>query len=184
MSKAFVKLNYTSTSYYLLLLIIGVTILLIFQFRNVHIESHNIKVQFQTKTVDNQIVETSAPRKHYKINYPLDFITERLWFLTNGTLRPDEVIAQRLALWPDEGIESEDRIINQLMYVPIGYSPSVAKKKTIFLYADDFDWGISTGAMGSFMFEDCPVKSCQLVNNSMAPYADMIFMKVMQQIVN
>jgi len=103
------------------------------------------------------------------------FSNERLWFMTNGSLRPDPLLSEKLAIWPNEGDPNDDRIINQLMFVPLGYSQQNSKLKTIYMSADDSDWDTSPGRKE---FAKCPVNSCEFVNESFAQNADLVFFKV------
>jgi hypothetical protein len=103
------------------------------------------------------------------------FSNEKLWFLTNGSLRPDPLLSKKLAIWPNEGDPNDDRIVNQLMYVPLGYSQWNSELKKIYVITDDNDWDTSPG---SKEFNKCPVNSCELVNKSLAQNADLIFFKV------
>jgi hypothetical protein len=100
---------------------------------------------------------------------------ERLWFMTNGSLRPDPLLSEKLAIWPNEGDPNDDRIINQLMFVPLGYSQKNSKFKTIYLSTGDSDWDTSPGRN---QFAKCPVNSCEFVNESFIQNADLIFFKV------
>jgi hypothetical protein len=104
------------------------------------------------------------------------FSNERLWFMTNGSLRPDPLLSEKLAIWPNEGDPNDDRIINQLMFVPLGYSQQNSKFKTIYMITDDRDWDTSPGRE---QFAKCPVNSCEFVNESFAQNADLIFFKVL-----
>jgi hypothetical protein len=103
------------------------------------------------------------------------FSNKKLWFLTNGSLRPDPLLSKNLAIWPNEGDPNDDRIVNQLMFVPLGYSQRNSKLKKIYVTANDNDWDTSPGRK---QFNKCPVNSCQLVNESFAQNADLIFFKV------
>ncbi len=103
------------------------------------------------------------------------FSNERLWFMTNGSLRPDPLLSEKLAIWPNEGDPNDDRIINQLMFVPLGYNQQNSKLKTIYMSADDSDWDTSPGRKE---FAKCPVNSCEFVNESFAQNADLVFFKV------
>ncbi len=93
------------------------------------------------------------------------FSNERLWFMTNGSLRPDPLLSEKLAIWPNEGDPNDDRIINQLMFVSLGYSQQNYKFKTIYMSTDDRDWDTSPGRK---QFAKCPVNSCEFVNESLS----------------
>lgn len=70
-------------------------------------------------TGSNNNVESAYTKKpSYQIND-----STPPWFLSNGWLRP-ELLENRhnLAVWPEEAAsERDDRIINQLMYIPPNY---------------------------------------------------------------
>ncbi len=132
------------------------------------------KVIKKKKTKHKNKNRTNSVKTEKKFAYH-KFSNERLWFMTNGSLRPDPLISEKLAIWPNEGDPNDDRIINQLMYVPLGYSQQNSKFKTIYMITDDNDWDIS---LGRKEFAKCPVNSCELVNESFAQNADLIFFKV------
>lgn len=123
-------------------------------------------INLDTNKTENNLILSE------KISYKIDV---RPYFLTNGTLRPDPVTSQSLAIWPEEGDPEDDRIINQLMYVPMNYSPETAKTKTIYLIVDDWDWKLRKG---NVTFKECPVSSCAFVDWDEASNADLVFFKV------
>ncbi|CAG2164533.1 unnamed protein product, partial [Oppiella nova] len=120
--------------------------------------------------------ETNAAKVVYKPLVPKlsPKVHQRLWFLTNGTGRLGPVEAAQLALWPEESTPSDDRVVNQLLYVPLDYEKTADKHKTIYLSASDNDWRLS---LGRKEFLRCPVSTCQLVPRSHAQKADLIFFK-------
>lgn len=97
----------------------------------------------------------------------------RPWFMKNGTLYPNYEIARDLAIWPEDLSEPNDRLMNQLMYVPPNYDPTTAKIKTIYLSTNDEDWKLKEGKEE---FKNCPVSSCSLIHEEQN--ADLIFFKV------
>lgn len=75
-------------------------------------------------------------------NYELNIIRGKPWFM-NGTDKPEfSSEGSRLALWSEESPNS-DRIVNQLMYVPINYTliKRSKKLKKILLYFGSENWG-------------------------------------------
>jgi len=146
------------------------------------IEKKNKTIEFSIENILNKTnlkffsVEynnlTLSPAK--KLSYRQSS-SERLWFMTNGSLRPDPKQSEELAIWPNEGDLNDDRVINQLMFVPLGYSQQNSKLKTIYLCGNDFNNIIPDGKNP---FPTCPVNSCEFVNRSYAPNADLIFFKV------
>lgn len=84
------------------------------------------------------------------------------WYFKNGTIRPKP--GQINAIWPKD--DPGDRILNQLMYVPME-KPKILKK--IFL-DKDIDYLYHYRARpGRKIFEKlkCPVKDCIIVNNKL-----------------
>jgi hypothetical protein len=128
------------------------------------------KTNLKFFSVDNNNLTLSSAKK---LSYRLSS-SERLWFMSNGSLRPDPKLCEDLSIWPNEGDLNDDRVINQLMFVPLGYSQQNSKFKTIYMYGYN-DWFI---AYGKSEFAACPVNSCEFVNQSYAPNADLIFFKV------
>ena len=117
--------------------------------------------------------ETTNSRQ-LKTNF--EVTEQRLWFLMNGSFRLNASESSKLALWPEESSNpSDDRIINQLLFVPEGYDPKTTPLKSIYLSSGDDDWKVSIGRRE---FLKCPVSSCQLVPRSQAQSADLIFFKV------
>lgn len=108
-------------------------------------------------------------------NYQLN-IREKPWFMANGTKRPIP-LKSKLSLWPEES--SDDRIVNQLMYLPEGYNNSNSKKlKKILLYFGRNGWSDLPMGQNKFLSDNCPVNSCTLTaDQSEATIADAIFFK-------
>ncbi|XP_054157458.1 glycoprotein 3-alpha-L-fucosyltransferase A-like [Oppia nitens] len=132
-----------------------------------------VPVVNKTKLVAEKVVIN--PSLHPKITYYNR--TERLWFLSNGTARLTGREATKLALWPEEipaNNTVEDRVVNQLMYVPENYDRNLKRFKKIFLSTTDIDWKLS---LGRKEFLRCPVSTCLLVPSKDAPKADLIFFK-------
>ena len=105
-----------------------------------------------------------------------------LWFMANGTLRPDSSnqLFSQLALWPDQVLNTSDRIVNQLMYIPFNYNKQEqmqkGKYKKILLDSDQISF---EPELGRQKFQSCPVSTCELINDQkQADSADAIFFKV------
>jgi hypothetical protein len=137
------------------------------------------------ETLNNELIKTTQEpnkllingnNKINKLTYQMNS-GKRPWFLKNGTLMPTVELSQNLALWPDEGDPHDDRVINQLMYMPPNYQRgnNDIQFKTIYLLGSDRDWRAD---LDRGVFHNCPVNSCKLVNESDAENADAIFFKV------
>jgi hypothetical protein len=143
------------------------------------IEKKNKTIRLSIENVLNKTnlkffsVNYNNLRSKKKLSYRLSS-SERLWFMINGSLRPDLKQSEELAIWPNEGDLNDDRVINQLMFVPLDYSQQNSKFKTIYMYGYN-DWFIP---YGKNEFAACPVNSCEIVNQSYASNADLIFFKV------
>lgn len=109
---------------------------------------------------------------------------EKLWFMQSDGLRPESKpgnIFSNLPIWPDEDPES-DRIVNQLMYIPVGYDAGQAvRNKKIYLFYDRSGWDGHDLPLGQqkFLRDSCPVNTCELtVDAADMESADAIFFKV------
>lgn len=94
------------------------------------------------------------------------------WFLENGTRYPEPAkISQKTGirdakLLPDED-PGNDRILNQLMFVPPNYESIVhsQKIKTILAYNGYISWWKIKKQENVFKKFNCPVNTCRLTNN-------------------
>lgn len=106
------------------------------------------------------------------------------WFMKDGYIRPNphDKVYSSLAVWPEEDPDN-DRIANQLMYLPPDYESITNRKKLkkIYLFYGRGGWTPRDLPMGQarFLRDNCPVNTCEL---SMDPRdmesADAIFFKV------
>lgn len=93
----------------------------------------------------------------------------RPWYFENGKRYPDPVHISNLTgirdtkLLPYENI-GNDRIVNQLMYVPSNYGSikKSGKIKTILVYNDPDWWGLHE-TENVFKSLSCPVDTCRIV---------------------
>lgn len=87
----------------------------------------------------------------------------RYWFFEEGTVWPtkyDPLSNQKKPkIWPHEA-PGQDRIVDQLMYIPPDYNPH--KIKTILLPNEWAAWNVP---VGTHAFHVCPVKACSLTND-------------------
>ncbi|CAG2178873.1 unnamed protein product, partial [Oppiella nova] len=103
-------------------------------------------------------------------------MSEKPWFMGNGTRRPSSRMSDALSLWPEES--PEDRIVNQLMYFPKDYKQSDTELKRIVLYLGRGGWNDLPMGRIKFVADKCPVDRCSLsANANDAPEADAIFFK-------
>lgn len=105
------------------------------------------------------------------------------YFFANGSIRPNDHDKRyhRLAIWPDQ--VDHDRILNQLMYVPINYSSVLKSKrmKRIYIHNPNHSFNIRDVPSGRkrFLIDRCPVNTCEIVRNRYeAHLADAIVFKV------
>lgn len=119
----------------------------------------------------------------------LNFLTwspkDKPWFMVNGSLipNPNEITFSRLSLLPEDDEPWNDRIINQLMYIPQGYQSDQLKKddlKKILLHFDKSSWGQELPIGQDIFLQDlCPVNTCEITfDNRQASTADAILFKV------
>lgn len=107
---------------------------------------------------------------------------ERPWFFRHGKRRPLPAVTSRKTgkrqarLWPHEA-PHEDRIINQLMYVPPAQEPPQQKLKKILFYYGLSSWNLRPGRE-AFLNAKCPVDTCTITSSATeAPTVDAILYK-------
>ena len=123
-------------------------------------------------------------------------VAHRPWYMKDGQVRPtqckvSEESGQRLAkILPDEAPD-EDRIPEQLMYIPPeGFVPenmedADAPLKKILLWNGLGSWGGLRPGRGVFIKEQCPVSSCVISSNRVdGPTADLVVFKVQKFCIN
>lgn len=140
-----------------------------------YIDKHELKINEKVRNIEsNEVSNTnSIPIRG---NYQLNIIRDKPWFMANGTKRPTSIMS-KLSLWPEES--SDDRIVNQLMYLPIDYNQTKGKKlKKILLYFGRGGWNDLAMGQTKFLADNCPVNTCTLTaNQAEAQFADAIFFK-------
>lgn len=98
------------------------------------------------------------------------------WFFKNGSKRPRPKKANETRkIWPEE-FDDDDRIVQQLMYIPKDYDEAKAPMKTIVLWHGLDRW-VRPGQR-SFLEAECPVNRCTVTDvHSQATTADAILFK-------
>lgn len=147
-----------------------------------HLSAKFVAIRVRTSQQDEtKVPATSATHLNQSL---LSFLRERNvnpWFMRGGTLRPDNRLYpfHSLPIWPDQ-VHDDDRILNQLMYVPADYPRSKPKTlKRILLYFGRGGWNARDLPMGQKKFLECPVNTCELsIDANDAESADLIFFKV------
>lgn len=104
------------------------------------------------------------------------------WFVKGGIIRPARTLINkktgwRMArIWPYED-NQDDRITNQLMFVPPTEQGKPEKLKKILIYYGLRFWDLKPGR-DIFISSKCPVDTCTITDSqSEAPYADAILYK-------
>ncbi|XP_012148355.2 glycoprotein 3-alpha-L-fucosyltransferase A isoform X2 [Megachile rotundata] len=106
--------------------------------------------------------------------------SKRPWYMKGGTRRPYPAIkshrtGRRLArLWPDEDVY-DDRVTNQLMYVPTDYNKTSEEHQLKKIMVPH---GMPEAKVGSDIFLQlrCPVNTCTIVRDN-SDEADLILFK-------
>jgi glycoprotein 3-alpha-L-fucosyltransferase len=140
-----------------------------------YIDKHDLKINEKVRNIeDNEVSNTNS--LPIRGNYQLNIIRDKPWFMANGTKRPTSIMS-KLSLWPEES--SDDRIVNQLMYLPIDYNQTkVNKLKKILLYFGRGGWNDLAMGQTKFLADNCPVNTCSLTaNQAEAQFVDAIFFK-------
>lgn len=104
---------------------------------------------------DHEHNDLIAPGKHVPGLLP--------WFMINGSVRPtpSSKLSRIPAIWPDERRPGQDRIVEQLMYLPPHYSahPISATLKKISLQGT---WDDFLDGQRLFVRDHCPVNACEV----------------------
>lgn len=107
------------------------------------------------------------------------YIRTYLLCLSDGTIKPTRARtshkngARSSRVWPEEQID-DDRVEEQLMFVPTRYEYNNALMKTILLYNDFSSWMVDVGQI-EFLSKHCPVNRCIITKNkSEGPIVDAI----------
>jgi hypothetical protein len=95
---------------------------------------------------------------------------ERPWYMRGGKIRPQASADQtsKAEVWPED-LPGEDRIPDQLMYIPNGLpdkldDPAVPLKK-ILLWNGISSWGGLRAGRGEFLKQQCPVNTCAITSS-------------------
>jgi len=103
----------------------------------------------------------------------------------NNSIQPQpDTIPRKSKLFPEES-QHDDRIIDQLMFLPpnsshISEDPEKVPLKTILLWNGLNGWGRVRGGRGEFIRQKCPVSTCVITTDkSKTETADLILFKDM-----
>ena len=104
------------------------------------------------------------------------FTDDLFWFFANGTTHPkSNEISEEREIWPEQ-VDGNDRIVQQLMYIPKKYEAEKTSLKQILLWHGLNRW-VKPGQR-SFLEAKCPVNRCTITDDhSRAPNADAILFK-------
>lgn len=141
---------------------------------------HFLELPSSGEILGNNSSGYKGPFFQYNLHWSMNtekFPLAKPWFTRNGTVRASARYSSRLALWPEEVSAfstdpNTDRIVNQLMYVPPGYSPSQylphgkLPLKKILLYFGKAGWGDLPRGRRKFLQDKCPVNTCFLMDNA------------------
>ncbi|XP_022166614.1 glycoprotein 3-alpha-L-fucosyltransferase A-like isoform X2 [Myzus persicae] len=93
------------------------------------------------------------------------------WYFKDGTIKPTKarLFPSRPGLklsqvWPEEQNINDDRVEEQLMFVPPHYDHNNAPIKSILLYNNVNEWMVDSG-QNEFISKDCPVNRCAITTN-------------------
>lgn len=109
--------------------------------------------------------------------------SKKVWFLAGGTIQPspcatNKTTGERIArLYPEEH-PGQDRIPNQLMFIPPKDTMYENKMVMKFIFLFDFSsWGVPIGRK-EFIRQQCPVNNCVITNDrSEIQIADAVVMR-------
>ncbi|XP_015378928.1 PREDICTED: glycoprotein 3-alpha-L-fucosyltransferase A-like [Diuraphis noxia] len=93
------------------------------------------------------------------------------WYFKDGTIKPTNArlfssrSSSKLSqVWPKEQIDGDDRVEEQLMFVPPHYNYNNAPIKSILLYNNINEWVVNSG-QDEFISKDCPVNRCTITTD-------------------
>ncbi|OTF75411.1 glycoprotein 3-alpha-L-fucosyltransferase A-like protein [Euroglyphus maynei] len=138
----------------------------------------------------NQTIYPKSKNKSFLHHYTFDD-NNLPWFMPNGTVRPSSSNDDNnLILWPEQMTTTDDnpmndRIINQLMYVPNDYDEKQfypygerrPLKKILLAYGKQSWPGLPMGRT-RFIEDRCPVNACFIIGNkALIDKADAVIFK-------
>ncbi|XP_003242420.1 glycoprotein 3-alpha-L-fucosyltransferase A-like [Acyrthosiphon pisum] len=123
------------------------------------------KIKTQTNN-DEQIVETVSTilSKNSDRIIKRNKLENLPWYFKDGIQEPNKAEVNpttgvRISrLWPEEK-KGDDRVEEQLMFIPPNYQYENAPMKTILLYNGISNWMVDEG-QSEFLSNDCPVNRC------------------------
>ena len=127
--------------------------------------SHNHREDWNETTHDD------ITAKSDKIEEPAD-VSSRPWYMRGGTLLP--MVGGSRGLLPEDS-PGEDRITNQLMFLPPNPRQGV---KNILVWSGLSSWGGVRPGRGVFLAQECPVNTCSITTTrAKADLADLVLFK-------
>jgi len=129
--------------------------------------------------------EALKMKENTKIQKKIEIHLNLPFYMTNGSIMPEpDSIPRSSKLFPEESPHN-DRIIDQLMFLPpnssqISDEPEEVALKTILMWNGLGQWGGVRGGRGEFLKQKCPVSTCVLTSDrKQQNTADLILFKDM-----
>ncbi|CAN7998746.1 unnamed protein product [Ixodes hexagonus] len=127
-------------------------------------ESHAERMM---RIMERQIFRNEPSADHLHDVTPANPAGGRLlpWFMRNGSVRPEpsSKLSRLPQIWPQADRPGEDRIVEQLMYLPPHYSHQTtskdARRKKIVLSGSWYDF---LEGQSLFLRDKCPVNTCEV----------------------
>lgn len=134
------------------------------------IDQRNASVNIKLEKCESNAIENDS-KCNYKLSWSLSepSLETLPWFM-KGPVRPSKQYAHQLAIWPEEE-PGDDRIVNQLMYIPPDYDEDQfvprgkLPLKKILLFNGKKSWGSLPLGRVQFIEDKCPVSACEVVFN-------------------
>lgn len=140
----------------------------------------DLKPSFESFSSNSSIIARPWSLSQYRLQWSVNtkrFPIAKPWFMKNGTIKASQRYASRLAIWPEEVSGSNtdpniDRIVNQLMFVPLNYNPNhylprgKLPLKKILLYFGKNGWGDLMLGRRKFLQDKCPVNTCFITDQT------------------
>lgn len=116
----------------------------------INIDKYQQRIRNLKDLLGNKQNEFSIANSEKADSKKVEKLLEKLWFFENGTKFPKPAkIGSKTRLMPNEAVD-DDRIVNQLMFVPPNYEEikKKGKLKNILLYDGFLHWNIKMSNVG------------------------------------